>query len=303
MTGNLFSTIRDAAPDPDRGAGRAARRIQHHLRRRVRAGGAVRQRAGGRRRRARRPRGRSGREVVAGRRALPRLPAGGRRLPSAEPRVHRGRGGALPAGRRAAGARLRSRAVRRLVGAGAGPRGGAPGDDGIRRWRLAPRPRARAAGRADRRRPGRLGPGGHPLHVGDDRPLQRRHAHPRQPALERAGAGGVLAVHGRRRARARPAHLPHARPVRGHQRGAAVRWVDDLPARLRRCGRARRARSGHRAHGRADLLHPSPPAPGADPGRPCPGCACSCRGRRPCWPRPTRRGRSGPVTPSSSATA
>ncbi len=36
---------------------------------------------------------------------------------------------------------------------------------------------------------------GDPLHVGNDRPFEGRHAQPRKPCLERAGAGRPLALH------------------------------------------------------------------------------------------------------------
>ena len=49
---------------------------------------------------------------------------------------------------------------------------------------------------------------------------------------QRARARGDLAVHGRRRAAARAADLPHARPVRGDERDA-VRWrLDAVPAEV-----------------------------------------------------------------------
>ena len=44
------------------------------------------------------------------------------------------------------------------------------------------------------------------------------HAQPRQPRLQRRGPARYLALHRRRRAAARPADLPHPRPVRRHQR-------------------------------------------------------------------------------------
>ncbi len=81
---------------------------------------------------------------------------------------------------------------------------------------------------------------------------------PRQPAVERPHAGRALALHRRRRAAARPADLPHPRPVRRLQHCPADRRHDDLPARISTPATVLRAdAAGHGADGRADLLHPA----------------------------------------------
>ncbi len=101
-----------------------------------------------------------------------------------------------------------------------------------------------------RRRPRRAA-----LHLRHHRALQGRHAQPWQPRLERAGAGRDLALHAGRCADPRAADLPHPRPVRRHQRHAAGRLVDDLPAKVR--SRPDRGADGARQRddGRADLLY------------------------------------------------
>ena len=164
---------------PDRGAGRAARRIDRHLRRRVRAGGPLRQRPGARRGRARRPGGRSGREVVA--RASCSTSAACGRAPStcrSTPRTRRPRWSYFLRDAEPRGARLRARSGSTRSPGWRHGRRGSTGDDGPRGWRLAPRRRAtpQPAERTDVERAGSR-PGGHPLHVGHDRALQGRHAH------------------------------------------------------------------------------------------------------------------------------
>jgi hypothetical protein len=119
---------------------------------------------------------------------------------------------------------------------------------------------------------------------------------------QRAGAEGLLGLAARRRAAARAAHLPRARPVRGFARCAAQRQQDDLVCRF---DRARCARGC-----------PKRPCSWA-----CPRCTCGC------WPNPASRAAcrhmrlfisgsapllietfndfrsSAPATPFSSATA
>ena len=108
---------------------------------------------------------------------------------------------------------------------------------------------------AGRRRPGR-----HPLHQRHHRAQQGRDAHARQPAVERAGAEGLLGLARRRRADPRAADLPRARPVRGAPWRAAQWQQDDLARRSS-------TRSWHRA------MLPRPRCSWA-----CPRCTCAC------WP-------------------
>ena len=94
----------------------------------------------------------------------------------------------------------------------------------------------------------------HPLHFRHHGSLQGRDADARQPALERADAPRRLALHAGRRAAARAADLPYARPVRRdpHDHGRGRR--DAVPAALRRQGRGGPAASGLDHDGRADPL-------------------------------------------------
>ncbi len=240
---------------------------RHHLCRIPAACGALCPCAVGQRRRTRRPGRPAGEEVARGAGRLCRLRGGRGGVPAAQHRLYAGRGGLFRhrCGRQAAD--LRRRGVRGPR-TGGGKSGGGPADARCRRHRHACRSRPRPARnlRARRARAGR--PRRLPLHLRHHRALQGRHAHAGQPSFQRRGAGGCLALHRRGRSAARTADLPHARPVRGHQRHPAGRRVDDLPARPRhgRPGGGHAAR--HLDDGRAHLLHPPAgrpaPGPGAD---------------------------------------
>ena len=95
-----------------------------------------------------------------------------------------------------------------------------------------------------------------PLHLGHDRPLQGRDAHPRQPRLERAalvepGASPPTTCCSTRCRSSTPTACS-SRPTSRLLAGA----VDDLPAELRRRPRSLRLLPRATVHdGRADLLH------------------------------------------------
>ena len=123
----------------------------------------------------------------------------------------------------------------------------------------------RAAHMSDRHTPAvRRGrrPRRHPLHQRHHRPQQGRHAHARQPAQQRRGAQDLLGLAARRRADPRIAHLPRARPVRGHPRRADQRQQDVLDVEVR-------PQAGDRASSRR------------------PRCSWACPRSTPaCWPSP-----------------
>ena len=79
--------------------------------------------------------------------------------------------------------------------------------------------------------------------------------------------------------------------------------VDDLPAEVRSRSGHQADAAGHRADGRADLLHAAAAEPGADQGGDRRICGCSFRARRRCSPTPIANGARAPATPCSSATA
>ena len=207
--------------------------------------------------RASRPRRRRGDVVGTARLQLPRVP--GDRVRRQPPRRD-GHAHQLAAGR--AGGAVHPGALR---GQGAGVRRGAgrPGHrghvgNGVRPcvpacgrcrpggWmtfeelRGTPRGRTTCRGRRGRRPPPHV-------HVGDDRPAQGGHDHPRQPGLEEPGPPRRVRIHGgRSRARLWTA-LPRGRPgPHDHitDRGGCHR---DRPPDVRRRSRGRRARavSGH----------------------------------------------------------
>ncbi len=143
----------------------------------------------------------------------------------------------------------------------------------------------------------------HPLHIGNDRPLEGSDAEPWQSCIERLYASRSLAVYGRRCAAARSADIPHPRPVRGDQRHPGLRRCDDFPATVRSRGGygGAAARDGH--DGRADILYPF-----ARRGRVSIAiwsriCDCSSRGPRLWHPMCTANSMRVPGMPFSSATA
>ena len=97
--------------------------------------------------------------------------------------------------------------------------------------------------------------GGDPLHVRDDRPPEGRDADPSQPRQQRAGAGRLLGLHARRRAAARAADLPRARPLRRLPLRAALGRAHAVAREVRRRRGARAAAARDRDDGRADVLH------------------------------------------------
>ena len=105
-------------------------------------------------------------------------------------------------------------------GAGPGARRAARADPGRARRRQPLGQGAVGRGRRCRRAAQQGRPRGLPLHLGHHRPVQGRHAQPRQPRLQRGGPARCLALHRRRPAAARAADLPHPRPVRRHQHHA-----------------------------------------------------------------------------------
>ena len=126
---------------------------------------------------------------------------------------------------------------------------------------------------------------------------------PWQSRLQCAHARGRVGLLRCRRAPARPAAVPRARPVRRLQHGAARGRAPAVPAALRCRAGARAAAARDRDDGRADLLHP-PARPGrAVAPRAAPGCACSSRARRRCSRTPSCSSRRAPGSASSSATA
>ncbi len=210
----------------------------------------------------------------------------------------------LPARRRAARPRLRSRPVdARRTWPGRASRTS-------RRWaptgRLAPRPplARRPSGRTPS---GPARPGRHPLHVGHDRAVQGGHAHPRQPARRtRRRCVGVLAVHAPTTCSCTPcpSSTPTAcswPPTWSWPSGGAMIFLPGFDAGRR----ARRARSGHRAHGRADLLHPPPRrSPGSTARGRCRHIRLFVSGSAPLLAETHADVRErAPATPSSSATA
>jgi malonyl-CoA/methylmalonyl-CoA synthetase len=141
----------------------------------------------------------------------------------------------------------------------------------------------RAAQHADRtsRCPRGRRPGRHPLHQRHHRAQQGRDAHARQPAVQRAGAEGLLGLAGGRRAGARAAHLPRARPVRRQPRCAAQRqpmiWFAqfDPKAVIARLPEATVFMGVPTLYVRM-LARPASRA------RPAAGCGCSSAARRRC---------------------
>jgi malonyl-CoA/methylmalonyl-CoA synthetase len=144
-------------------------------------------------------------------------------------------------------------------------------------------------------------PRGHPLHVGHHGALEGRHAHARQPRLERARARRDVALH-----RGRP--LIHALPL-FHTHGLFVAVnVTSPPAPRSSCSQVRSRRGSalfarrDRAHGRADLLH-APAAASAPRPRATRPMRLFISGSAPLSAETHDEWRSAPATPSSSATA
>ena len=122
-------------------------------------------------------------------------------------------------------------------------------------------------------------------------------------AIERAHAGASVALHGERRAAARPADLSRARPVRRDQHRARLRQLDAVPAEVR-CRRSRAAAAAkHGDDGRADVLHAAAAAFRRSRASDCATCACSFPARRRCSRKRIASSARAPGTRSSSATA
>ena len=84
------------------------------------------------------------------------------------------------------------------------------------------------AGRAPAERPRR-----DPLHLGDDRPLQGRHAHPGQSPVQRRSRCATTGASPPTTCCCTLPIFPHPRPVRRVQHCDDRRWHDDLPAEIR----------------------------------------------------------------------
>ncbi len=244
----------------------SARRVDGHAWRLLHPRGALWRGPAAGRAGARRPGGDAAGKECAHARGHCRGDPPGHRLPAAQHRVYTGRGRLFPDRCRCRAPPLRRR-ERGHTRAGR-RRGGGAACHAERRWnRQLRRPRwtCRDAGRAARRRR----PCRPPLYLGHDRPVERRDAQPRQPPVQRQGAGGCLALHRRGRPASRPADLPYPRPVRCHQRRLARGLSDDLPApvRCRRGDPLAAARDDD--DGGSDLLHPASrrSAPEPRPGR------------------------------------
>ena len=141
---------------------------------------------------------------------------------------------------------------------------------------------AHCSDRHDDRPEGRGRPRRHPLHQRHDGAQQGRDAHAWQPAVECAGAQGLLGLEARRRADSRLADLPRARPVRRPAWRAAERQQDDLVRQVRPEEGDRADAGGHGVHGRAHAVHAHAGRTGAGPRRRCETCACSSPARRRC---------------------
>ena len=263
--------------------------------------GALCEPAGRTGRGARRPCRGAGGEISAGAHSLSRMPARGRRLSAAQPRVSGAGAGVLPRRRGSSTGGGAARIAERALGAVRAARRRRAADPRRARRRHAGRgepgdARSLRHRRAEVRRPRRAA-----LHLGYYRPAEGRDAHPRQPVLERAGAARGLGIPRGRRSPSHAAHLPYP-AVRGVPHVAAQRLAHDLLPAVRRgrgpagCCRGRRCSWA------------CPPSTCACSGRPASGEAV--RGRPPVRLRlgaaagadPSRSSASGPDTPSSNAT-
>ena len=204
---------------------------------------------------ARRPRRGAGRQALAGARALPRLPARRARLPAAQHRLPEGRARVLLRRRRAARDRLPAGRARRRSRRCAPRRHGADARRARRRRCSTAPPASPTTFATVRSRPGR--PRGDPLHLGHDRPLEGRDAHPPQPRVATRSrwssawgfTRGDVLLH------ALPIYHVHglfvALPLRAAVRAAACCGCrSSTPTEVRRAAAARDGDDG-----RADVLH------------------------------------------------
>ena len=251
---------RRSAPARDRNA----RRPAHQLWRPHGPGRADGECAGVERRQAGRPCRRANRKIGAGPGAVSRRGARRRGLPAAQHRLHAERTGIFHQRRRTVAGGVRSIKGRRHRRHRR--QGRRQGHDARRRRQgIADRCRRHGAPGVRDHRPRRRRPRRDPLHLGHDRAFQGRDADARQPCVEFALAGRLLALHRPGRADPRAADLSHPRPVRGQQRHAVRARLDDLPAEIRSRAGHQADGARHRADGRADILHAAAAKPGADP--------------------------------------